>query len=127
MTVEKQSRWALANESYEGNAPDWVLNLATEADRIGTNAAARKIGYSAPVLSQVFRNTYGAKTDAVERRVRGELMGAEVTCPRLGPINILKCDRLKEEARNFSPRNSDVIAQFKACTACPRFKKEEVE
>jgi hypothetical protein len=86
-----------------GDPPDWIVALAVEANRTTLKAAADRIGYSAPVVSEALSATYRGSLARVEERVRGALMGLTVDCPILGDIGRDRClDEQKEPFRATS-------------------------
>lgn len=101
-----------------GDPPDWVIALAGEANRTTLKAAADRIGYSAPVVSDVIGNKYRGAIDRVEERVRGALMGLTVDCPILGDIGRDRC--LDEQKEPFRATSAMRARLWHACRGgCP--------
>lgn len=97
MTAIKRVDYLAKAQAAWGKAiPDWVAELAREADRTSGMAAAAKGGFSQAVLSQVLANKYPASLDRIKARVEGALMGATVICPARGEIGRDYC--LSEQA-----------------------------
>lgn len=97
MTAIKRVDYLAKAQAAWGEAlPVWVAELAREADRTSGADAARKIGCSAPVVTYVIANKYGASLDRIKARVEGALMGATVVCPARGEIGRDYC--LSEQA-----------------------------
>jgi len=109
-------------EAWGDNAPDWVVIMAKESDRVGQRVIADKIGVSASVVSNVLKKKYGiaghaGDLRAVEQAVRGALMDAITDCPQLGPIPAHKCLAFQRQKKNTaSPLN---IRMGRACVICP--------
>lgn len=98
--------------------PDWVEALAQEATRTSGVEVAKRIGYSAAVVSHVLRNAYRGDLERVEAKVRGALMGATVMCPVLGEIGRDRC--LDEQKKPFNASSSIRSRLYRACRAgCP--------
>lgn len=97
-----------------GEPPEWVLALAEEASRTTLKAAASRIGYSAPVVSQVISATYHrGSLPQVEERVRGALMGLVVDCPILGEIGRDRC--LDHQRGKLSTASPVSVKLYHAC------------
>ena len=102
-------------------APDWVICLAGEADRIGQPATAKRIDYSAATVSQVISNSYRGDLRRVEQMVRGALMGAVVDCPVKGEMGLNVC--LKWQDKPFAATSADRTRMYHACrSGCPHSK-----
>lgn len=101
-----------------GEVPDFVMELALEASKTTQSAIAKRIGYSAPVVSDVFANKYRGDMVRLEQKVRGVLMGATVICPILGEIGRDRC--LDEQRVPFSASSSIRSKLYRACrNGCP--------
>lgn len=110
-----------AREAW-GDPPDWVIALAEEATRSGAAETAKRLQYSASVVSQVLGRKYGpygkgGDIDKFEAVVRGALMGSMVDCPVLGEIRRDQCRH--EQGRPFSASNSTRAHLRRACRTCP--------
>jgi len=109
----------------------WLGALRAECDRTSQTRAAARIGVSDTTVSQVLSGSYKANTIRIERRVRGELMGAECECPVLGDVSLRVCQDVQERpvgkgAPGFG--NPHYAQAWYACrgmgrfaTACPHF------
>nr|WP_207199551.1 transcriptional regulator [Rhodoplanes elegans] len=98
--------------------PAWVQALAEEANRTSGAAAAARIGYSPPVVSQVLSRTYPGDLARIQEKVAGALMGVTVECPVLGDIARDRC--LDEQAKGFAATSSVRARLYRACRAgCP--------
>lgn len=109
---------AKAKAAWGGTLPDWVEALAREAGRVTATRAAKRIGYSGGLLSQVFANKYPGDLARVEAKVRGALMSAVVSCPVVGEIGL---DRCLDEQRMGNTGASSIRARlYRACRGgCP--------
>ena len=99
-------------------APEWVMQLAAEADRTTLTAAAARIGYSVGLVSQVIRAKYPGDLEKVEIAVRGALMGETVGCPVLGEIGRDRC--LHEQGMPRAATSAIRARLYHACrSGCP--------
>jgi len=127
MSVDHRSFAEKARDGYGAGLPDWVLELALLADRLGLNDAGKRIGYSAPTVSQVINNRYQKGDVArVEGMVRGALMASIVICPIYGEMARNIC--LEWQARPFSTASSNCVRMYQACrSGCPNSKRNQGE
>lgn len=115
---------AKARAAYGDALPDWVEELAIEATNTSAVSAAKKIGYSAGLISHVFSNRYKGDLIAVEQKVRGALMGMTVICPILGEIGRDLC--LDNQKKPFSATSSIRSKLYRACrSGCPHSRLKE--
>lgn len=122
MSSEKIT-FALKAAAAWSPAPDWVLALAAEADRIGQPATAKCIDYSAATVSQVISNSYRGDLRRVEQMVRGALMGAVVDCPVKGEMARNVC--LKWQEKPFAATSADRTRMYHACrSGCPNSRHQ---
>lgn len=108
---------ANARAAWGADMPTEVLQLALEANRTSGAAAAKTIGYSGAVVTQLVGRKYPGDIAAVFARIRGALMGETVACPVLGEIQRDQC--LDEQKRPFSATNSTRARLWHACQRCP--------
>jgi hypothetical protein len=108
-----------------GTVPDWVLELASLADREGQKKAGARIGYSGSVVSEVINARYGnGDLGRVEEKVRGALMGLEVDCPVLGSIGRDLC--LDEQKQPFRATSRHRAELYHACrNGCPHSRLKD--
>lgn len=114
----------IAREHWGAAMPDWIEALADAAAATSQNKVARRLGYTAPVISQVLRNKYPGDLDRIELMTRSALMRATRTCPALGEIQLSECLRHQDEARNPGSPNPLRANMRRACNACPHYRKE---
>lgn len=107
-----------AQRCWNEIAPDWIVALAIECDRTSQRRTARRLGISESTINRALSNTYGASLASIEEKVRGSLMGKEVSCPVLGTIGADRCQREQRMPKAFtSPIR---IRLHKACrSGCP--------
>ena len=74
----------------------WLGALRTECDRTSQAQVAQRLGVSGTTVSQVLSGTYAANPIRIERRVRGELMGAQCNCPVMGDVSTRVCQDVQE-------------------------------
>ncbi len=104
--------------AWNGLAPDWIMALAEKVDQLSGREAAKLIGYSEAVVSQVVANSYNGDLRSVEGKVRGALLGDEVECPVAGDIRRDRC--LSEQKKNFIGTSAQRTLLFQACrSGCP--------
>ncbi|WP_082167651.1 transcriptional regulator [Methylobacterium aquaticum] len=98
--------------------PDEVRELAAYVDRNTGAAAAKTIGYSGAVVSNMLNARYTGDHEAVFAKIRGALMGEVVVCPVLGEIGRHRC--LSEQKMPFATSNAARARVYRACrTGCP--------
>ncbi|MBK5960809.1 transcriptional regulator [Rhodoplanes elegans] len=118
MKPPKHDFLARASAAWGADLPAWVQALAEEANRTSGAAAAARIGYSPPVVSQVLSRTYPGDLARIQEKVAGALMGVTVECPVLGDIARDRC--LDEQAKGFAATSSVRARLYRACRAgCP--------
>jgi hypothetical protein len=100
-----------------GEPPDWIVILAEEANRAGAADVARRLDYSASVISQCLSASYRGDLRRLEEIVRGALMGSTVLCPVLDEIGRDQCRR--EQRTPFRATNSTRARLVRACRTCP--------
>lgn len=109
-----------AKAAWGGHAPDWVMVLGAEADRLRSQtAAAKSIGYSGATVSLVLSNAYRGDLTRVEERVRAALMATSITCPEMGDMPLSVCLDWRVKARDFSATSSQRAVMYRACNRCP--------
>jgi hypothetical protein len=99
------------------DVPPEVMALAEEANATSGAAAAKRIGYSGALVTQVVGKKYPGDLASVFAKIRGALMGETVTCPVLGEIQRDHC--LDEQKRPFTATNSTRARLWRACQTCP--------
>lgn len=109
---------------------EWVTVLRGEVGRTSQRQVAKRLGVSAASISLVLSGQYPASTEALEQRVRGELMSECVECPVLGEIDRRWC--LDWQQKPFAATNPMRVKVWRACrSGCPnsrlvqQFGKEE--
>jgi hypothetical protein len=113
VNLNKTDFVANARRNWGDALPDWVVTLAEEATRTNGVAAAKRLGYSPAVVTQVINATYKGDLGAVEQKVRGALMGIEVDCPILGEIGRDRC--LDEQGKKFRGTSAIRTRLYNAC------------
>lgn len=98
---------------------DWVAALRAEAQRTSITAAAKVIGYSPAVVSQVLQGRYPGDLRRVEQAVSGAFMGATVECPVIGELARNRCVEYQRRASDFAATNPLRVALSRACARCP--------
>ena len=95
---------------------DWITILRKYAQETSNAAAARKIGYSQSVISQVLGGTYRGNLEAVRQKVLDHLGGGTVACPILGEIDLTRC--AAERTRPFAATNPLRVRLWRCCQTC---------
>ena len=109
---------AKARAAWGDALPDWIEAIADEATRTTASAVAARLGYSAPVISEVLANRYRGDVAGVEQAVRGVYLGAVVACPVLGELGTMRCR--EEQAKPFMATSSVRTRLYRACRdGCP--------
>lgn len=107
-----------ATTAWGPTMPDEVRELALYVDRNTGAAAAKAIGYSPAVVSNMLAARYPGDLDAVFAKIRGALMGEVVICPVLGEVGRHRC--LSEQRMPFATSNSARARVYRACrSGCP--------
>ena len=75
---------------------DWLAVLRAACAAGSQGRAAELLGISDATVSQVLSGSYRAATTRIERRVRGELMGATCDCPVMGEVSTRVCQDVQE-------------------------------
>lgn len=114
-----------ARQHWGTELPDWVEVLAGACQRTSQTRVAALIDRSPAVVSQVLRRKYPGDMAALEDLVRGALMAGTVACPALGNLPSNECRGWMAKARSFGNTNALRVRMYRACRACPRFRKEE--
>lgn len=119
MTTPLQGPMERALDGWGAAPPDWIIVLAQACANTSQNRVAMRLSRSASLVSAVLARRYSGDMGAVEDRVRGVFMSAEVDCPALGqtPRNI--CQDWQKKSRTFSSMNSARVQMFRACRRCP--------
>lgn len=105
-----------------GEPPDWIVALATAADRTTQRDAAARIGYGQTVVNQVLRRNYRGRYDKVEAAVRGALLGATVHCPGYG-TEISRAFCLGEQRQPFAASSPTRVRVYFACrSGCAHYR-----
>lgn len=75
---------------------DWLAALRRECDATTQGMAATALGLSEATVSQALSGTYKAATTRIERRVRGQWLGATCGCPVMGQVSTRVCQDVQE-------------------------------
>lgn len=113
-----------AREAWGEALPDWVETLAIACGKTSQAKVAKVLDRSPTVVSQVLNAKYPADLSAIEERVRGVYMEAVLLCPALGTMPANVCQDWRTKAREFRAGNPLRSRMYRACNACPRFRKE---
>lgn len=107
-----------AKAAWGEEMPDEVRELAHYVDANTGAAAAKVIGYSPAVVSNMLAARYPGDQSAVFAKIRGALMGEVVVCPVLGEIGRHRC--LSEQKMPFATSNAARARVYRACrSGCP--------
>ena len=117
---------AKARRAWGENAPEWILALAEECDRTSQSRAAKRIGYSAPTVSQLLAGKYEGDLERVRELTEGLLLVEDVQCPVLGTISRADCTRW--QTLPFGTSDSTRVRVFHACRrGCPNARQSLIE
>ena len=100
-------------QTFGEAAPEWMQVLAEIADSKGHVDTAKRCGISSTAIYNICADSYGAKTDNVELKVRAALMGERVDCPELGDLPAANCQRW--QMKPLTPSNRMSIRMHRAC------------
>lgn len=96
--------------------------LAEACKRLGTQAKVGvELKVSAPVVSQLLKDSYMGDVDTLADRIRGLYMAETVRCPVMGDIGRNNC--LDYQKRPLAFTNSQRAALHQACKTCPNRKE----
>lgn len=100
----------------------WLAALANECEQETIDAVARRLGYSASVISQALQRKYVGNLVRLRAIVEGQLLGKVVDCPVIGEIPLDQCARFQ----TGKPANTNHFrTQFpRACRDCPNRLKQ---
>lgn len=97
---------------------DWLETLRQECQQTSQNRVATRLGVSSAMISQALRGIYPGDLNGLRKRVEGELMGSEVSCPVLGDISSRQC--LDCQRQPFAATNAQRVRLYRACrSGCP--------
>jgi len=83
----------------------------------GQAKTAKRIGYSASVVSQVLKGSYRGDVSAVRQAVEGALLSGKVDCPVLGEIRANQC--LGFQRQRLAATNPHRVRLHRTCPTCP--------
>lgn len=105
---------------------NWLGALRAECERTSQAQAAQRIGCSGTTVSQVLSGSYAASPIRIERRVRGELMGAQCNCPVMGDVSTRVCQDVQERTpgkHGAGIGNPQHAQAWHACRGSGRFAR----
>jgi transcriptional regulator with XRE-family HTH domain len=114
----------IARLHWGAEMPRWIEDLARECEASSQNKVAQRLGRSAALISQVLRAKYPGDLAAVEELFNGAFNAATVDCPALGQLPANECRHWREKARRFVNVNSLRVRMYRACSSCPRNRRE---
>lgn len=120
-------RMDVAREGWGGAVPDWVEALVKACDQSSQTKVARRVGYTAAVVSQVIRNSYPARREAIEDRVRAIYLDGLIDCPALGELSAEACLHWRDRANKLTSSSPAIVRMFRACSKCPRHARSQEE
>jgi len=91
----------------------WFLVLQEVCGKSTQAHAAKRIGYSAPVVNQVLAGNYKGDLKRVQRAVEGALMSVIVDCPVVGEIPQQKC--IEHQRAPFAATSAARVQLYHAC------------
>ncbi len=119
-TSSPRQALATATEAWGNDLPQWVVVLASACDRTSQNMIAKKLGYSASVISAVLNQCYKGTYSTVEQTIRGKLMAETLDCPILGNLKQDICLAHQKRAMNPNPTSGMRVQLSRACRGgCP--------
>lgn len=115
---------ATVDLAWGPDAPDWVICLANECASSSQRQVAARLDRSGALVNQVLHRKYNGDLAAVEDCVRGVFMNATIDCPALGAIPSHECQSWRKKSRQPKQNNMLRVRMYRACTHCPRNRKE---
>lgn len=100
-------------------AVDCLHALSALCARTSQARAADRLGISEATVSQLLSGSYKAAPTRIERRIRGELLGAQCECPVLGEISTRVCQEVQERTQPIA--NPQHAQTWLACRGRGRF------
>ncbi|HQQ71923.1 MAG TPA: hypothetical protein PLL92_16680, partial [Alicycliphilus sp.] len=80
----------------DADTADWLAVLRAACNAGSQGRTAELLGISEATVSQVLSGHYKAATTRIERRVRGELLGATCECRVMGEVSTRVCQDVQE-------------------------------
>ena len=109
----------IVRKAWGDRPPDWIRALRDELLFTSQGKLGKRLGVQGGVIGQCLRGTYnGGRMDGPEARVRTVLMREEVTCPKLGEIELRACHEWSQKATAYSS-NPLRVRMSRACRNCP--------
>jgi hypothetical protein len=98
-------------------------DAASRDGKGGKARAARELGYSAPVITQLLKEPpeYSGSMENVTRKIIETYGGRTVSCPILGDIPLAQCR--EEQKKPFRGTNEQAVQLYRACRSCERGSK----
>ncbi len=119
MNTQVRSAYERAVSGWGPALPDWIAELARSCDDSSQNKVAKRIGYSAAVISQVLSHTYRGSMITVEQKVRGALMQETLECPVMGELSKDTCiNNQRLAARGVIATSSMRSRLYHSCPDC---------
>lgn len=99
----------------------WIEVLRTACAGGQMTAVAKRIGYSAGVVSAVLNAKYKGNLESVQRAVEGALMQSEVDCPIVGLIPQQRCVEHQRRSQRDALINPAFVQLYQHCRSgrCP--------
>ena len=109
--------------AWGDDAPLWIISMAEACTASSQNKVAGRLGVSAAMVSQTLSRKYPGDLTRLEELFRGEFERQTVACPVLGEVAPAACHRWQKKADRLRTGNNQNARMFRACRACPKFKK----
>ena len=103
----------IARDAWGEGAPEWVTVLAERCEKTSQQVVARRISYSAAVVSNVLRRKYQGDMGRVREAVQGAFMESSTECPVLGMIPSNEC--LSHQRQPLRTTNTLAVRIWRAC------------
>lgn len=127
MSYENAPPVLKARDAWGDDLPDWVAGLARECAKTSQNQVARRMSYSASLVSNVLGRKYPGDLAGVRDRYLGIYEAKTVDCPEMGNVPLDRCQDWRKRARHLQPGNAMNVRMFRACNRCPVFKSAQVK
>lgn len=126
MSLPQTNRTLIATDAW-GDIPLWVRILIDACDEEGSsqNKVAKRLGYSAPVVTQIIRKSYKGDMAGLEKRVLSIFNPTSVKCPALDIITTEQCTHWQDSAASLQSASPMIVRMYVACRSCPIYNSED--
>ena len=112
----------IVRDHWGENPPDYISVLANACEMADSQSkVAKRLGYSAAVVSSMLKNKYGGDIGKFEDKVRAILMIEDVDCPAVAQtIQLVTCLEHQGHVKAGNRSNSFRMKMMHHCPSCPQ-------